>query len=197
MREAKTTREQILDYLSTHAQASAAEMAAALGVTAANVRHHLGLLQARGLVALATTRRGPRRGRPVKLYELTPAAQQPYLEPLTRALLDALRRGEGLPETVLCEVFCGEIAPAEHHSLRERLQHAMRYLQDLHFEPRWEAHHEGPRIIFHRCPYAPLVDDYPELCRLDALMLERLLGVKVTPRGRRGGLCEFVVRARR
>jgi len=198
MRHAQTTREQILDYLSTHASASAAEIAAVLGVTAANIRHHLGLLQSQGLVVLASTRRGPRRGRPVKLYRLTSAAQQAYLEPLTRALLDALRdQKEGnTPEQVLCEVFCREIASADHRSLRARLQSAMHHLKTLHYEPRWEAHHDGPRVTFHRCPYAQLVEDYPELCRLDTLMLERLLNAKVTRRERRGGLCEFVVHSR-
>lgn len=195
MEKAPTTREQILDYLSSHASASAAEIAAALGVTAANIRHHLGLLEAKGMVALAEVRRLPRRGRPVKLYRLTAAAQQPYLEPLTRALLEALRaRGESAEE-VLCETLCGQERPDATRSLRERLQHAMTRLAQMHYEPRWEAHRHGPRIIFHRCPYAPLVADYPELCRLDLRLLERLLGVPVALAGGNGHTapCEFHV----
>jgi predicted ArsR family transcriptional regulator len=179
MDKAPTTREQILDYLSSHTLASASEMAAALGVTAANIRHHLGLLEAKGLVAQAETQRLPRRGRPAKLYRLTAAAQQPFLEPLTRALLDALRRQGGTPEAVLCDALCDHQPPDAARSLRERLQHAMHRLAAMHFEPRWEAHRQGPRVVFQRCPYAPLVDDYPELCRLDAMLLERLLGVPV------------------
>ncbi len=179
MDKAPTTREQILDYLSSHTLASASEMAAALGVTAANIRHHLGLLEAKGLVTQAETQRLPRRGRPAKLYRLTAAAQQPFLEPLTRALLDALRRqGESL-DVLLCDALCDHQAPDAARSLRERLQHAMRRLTAMHFEPRWEAHRHGPRVIFHRCPYASLVADYPELCRLDTMLLERLLGVPV------------------
>ncbi len=191
----KNTREQILEYLSAHPVASAAEMAAALGVTAANIRHHLGLLQARGLVTRTVQRRSGRRGRPVNLYRLTTAAQQPFLEPLTRALLEALR-AEGADAFVerLCVVVCDGGVRPHGRTLRERLQHAMRQLEGWHFEPRWEAHRYGPRVVFHRCPYAPLVADYPELCRLDALMLEHLLGAPVEPYGERGTPCEFIVR---
>ncbi len=194
MENAPTTREQILAYLGSHSMASAGEMAAALGVTAANIRHHLGLLEARGLVAVAETQHLARRGRPAKRYRLTAAAQQPYLEPLTRALLETLRgRGEAA-ETLLCDALCGRQPPDATRSLRERLQHAMRRLAELHFEPRWEAHRHGPRVIFHRCPYATLVEDYPELCRLDALLLERLLGVPVARQGDDHAVpCEFHV----
>lgn len=195
MPSTQPTREQILEYLSTHARASAAEMATALGVTAANIRHHLGALQAKGLVR-AETRPTGGRGRPAKLYCLTPAAQQAYLEPLTRALLAALRQqgdAAGLPQR-LCDAFCGDVSPASHRSLRERLQHAMQRLETLHFKPRWEAHHDGPRVIFHRCPYAALVADFPELCGLDVLMLERMLGAKVERRSEGGPPCKFVVR---
>ncbi len=196
MPSTQPTREQILEYLSAHTRASAAEMATALGVTAANIRHHLGALQARGLVYAEASRKTPHRGRPAKLYRLTPAAQQAYLEPLTRALLEALRQqgdADGLNRR-LCDVLCGDASPASHHSLRERLQHAMQRLEMLHFKPRWEAHHYGPRVIFHRCPYAPLVADFPELCGLDVLMLERMLGAKVERRSSEGPPCEFVVR---
>ena len=192
----KNTREQILEFLSAHPIASAAEIAAALGVTAANIRHHLGLLRARGLVARAIQRPSGRRGRPVNLYRLTTAAQQPFLEPLTRALLNAVREqgpGKVFAER-LCAMVCdGHFTPGG-RTLRERLQHAMRKLEQWHFEPRWEAHRHGPRVVFHRCPYAPLVADYPELCRLDVLMLERLLGLPVEPRGDLGTPCEFIVR---
>ncbi len=194
MEKAPTTREQILDYLSSHTLASASEMASALGVTAANIRHHLGLLEAQGLVAPAATQHLPRRGRPAKLYRLTAAAQQPFLEPLTRALLDALHRQGESAEDLLCDALCDHQAPDAARSLRERLQHAMHRLAAMHFEPRWEAHRHGPRVIFHRCPYAPLVADYPELCRLDAMLLERMLGVAVERvAGGATAPCEFHV----
>ncbi len=195
MSSIQPTRDQILDYLSTRAHASAAEMATALGVTAANIRHHLGTLQAKGLVCAEASHKAAGRGRPAKLYRLTPAAQQVYLEPLTRALLEALRRrddAEGVNQR-LCDVLCGDVSPVSHHSLRERLQHAMQRLETLHFKPRWEAHHDGPRVVFRRCPYASLVADFPELCGLDVLMLERMLGAKVERRSKASPPCEFVV----
>ncbi len=202
MRRAQTTREQILEYLGTHPMATATELATALGVTPANIRHHLGLLQAQGLIERAKTRHTAQRGRPAHLYRLTQQAHQVYLEPLTRALLDTLRawsrrrtNGDGHlpPEALLCEALCASYTVEEDQPLRARLGKAIQWLQEMHFEPHWEAHRFGPRVIFRRCPYASLVQDYPELCRLDELMLERLLATRVQRLGERGAPCEFAV----
>ncbi len=202
MRRAQTTREQILEYLGTHPLATATELATALGVTPANIRHHLGLLQAQGLIEQAKTQRTAQRGRPAHLYRLARQAHQVYLEPLTRALLDVLRTwapsdGDGRlpPEVVLCEALCGAYTVEEGLPLRARLSKAIRWLQERHFDPHWEAHRFGPRVIFRRCPYASLVEDYPELCRLDELMLEYVLAARVQRLSERGVPCEFAVLA--
>ncbi len=202
MKRAQTTREQILEYLGAHSIATATELAMALGVTPANIRHHLGLLQAQGVVERANTQQTAQRGRPAYLYRLTRQAHQAYLEPLTRALLDTLRawarqqnNGDShfSPEALLCEALCASCTVEEDQPLRARLGKAIQWLQERHFDPHWEAHRFGPRVIFRRCPYASLVQDYPELCRLDELMLERLLAARVHRLGERDASCEFAV----
>lgn len=178
--QSRPTREQILDYLSRHPLSTAAQIAVALRLTASDVRYHLGVLREEGAVVAVAKENRRGKGRPAAVFRLTPKSQQTYLEPLTRALLNSLRRAlpEGEVERALAAALAGEKADAR-HPLRTRLQSAMERLEALHFDPRWEAHRFGPRVIFHRCPYAELVQDYPELCRADRLMLEQMLGVSV------------------
>ncbi len=179
----KSTREQILEYLRMHPLARVSEIATALQMTPANVRHHLALLQASGLVEVAQVAPPQGRGRPANLFRLTKRAQQGHLEPLTRAMLDLLREQGGVEQhfTLLCQRMCQGFQIPFQGNLRQRLQQLMRMLEGLHYEPRWEARVNGPQIILNRCPFAPLRDDYPELCRLDRILLEQALGYPVQP----------------
>ncbi len=191
----RPTREQILDYLSRHPHSTAAQIAVALGLTASDVRYHLGLLVKEGaVIAVAKeSRRG--KGRPATQFRLTPKSQQVYLEPLARALLHSLRKllPESEMERTLAEAL-GNVGLDSNHPLRVRLQSAITRLESLHFAPRWEAHRFGPRVIFQRCPYAELVQDYPELCRADRLMLEQMLGARVEAVAVGAPPCVFAVK---
>ncbi len=175
-------RQQIIAYLAAHGTATAAELATTLGVTAAAARHHLRLLRSEGLVVVVPGTATTGRGRPARRYRLSPEALAPHLLPLTRALLDLLRAApphHALPLEALSEYLCADCPPPAHGSLRLRLQRAMPCLEACGFSPRWEAHHHGPRVLFRRCPYAALVEDYPELCELDTVLLEHLLAAPV------------------
>ena len=61
-----------------------------------------------------------------------------------------------------------------------RLAQAMTRLNELHYRARWEAHAQGPRVIFEHCPYAAILEKHPELCRMDGFLLEELLGADIT-----------------
>ncbi len=173
-----STREALLAYLKKHPGATVREMARALGMTSANVRHHLSALLAQGLVVAEREEGTPQRGRPARRFYLTDKAFPPHLEYLTRALLEHLRH-RGIPISALCPFFCGS-SPDE-GPLRKRLEHALAFFRERSYQPRWEAHREGPRILFERCPYGLLTRDFPELCQLDREALAYLLDVPVRP----------------
>ena len=178
------TRRAILEYLRQHPGATVNDLARALEMTPANVRHHLAILKAQGLVEAMQTRFRYGHGRPPKHYRLTDAAQPMHLEPLTRALLDYIHE-EG-PQ-VLADVarrMCASFPTPLRGNLRERVQQALTILQGWHYAPRWEAHHEGPRILFSQCPFGALARDYPSLCQLDAHLLSLMLGAEVEHDGR-------------
>jgi predicted ArsR family transcriptional regulator len=66
-------------------------------------------------------------------------------------------------------------------------------LNQLHYQARWEAGAEGPRIILGQCPYAAVIGNHPELCRMDMSLLEGMLDTQVEQRVKLGPMCIFLV----
>lgn len=186
-------REAILRYLKRTPGATVREMAAALGMTQANIRHHLSLLEAEGHVEARPLPRTRKRGRPPKGYFLTAKGLPSHLEPLTRALLRFLRE-QGISPAALCPWFCGR-GPLP-GSLHQRLTDVLAFFRERHYQPKWEAHRDGPRILFGQCPYGALSRDFPELCQLDREALAYLLEAEVEPiqYGFQEPLCIFAIR---
>lgn len=179
------TRQRLIEYLRSHAAASAADLARALGLTAADVRHHLSLLTAEGLVEPAGQRRGPGAGRPERTFRLGRLAQGDSLDRLAAALLDGLSDDEREEELrAVASRLAGALAPAGLPPAR-RLAALVERLNQLKYRARWEAHGEGPRVILGNCPYAAIIADHPELCRMDALLLQAHLGAPAHLRLRR------------
>ena len=198
------TRDQIIEYLRLHPLARAGEIAQALQVTPANVRHHLTQLRRAGLVEVAGVDPTPKRGRPAQRYRLTSAAQSADLAPLVRALLAVLRQSEGGLETHFAALGRALIPdpplPLE-GNLRQRIQRLVALLSELGYEAHWEAHHQGPLILLRRCPFALLREDFPELCRFDHYLIEHALGrpvewIQSAAQPPEGGLavCRYLVR---
>jgi predicted ArsR family transcriptional regulator len=67
----------------------------------------------------------------------------------------------------------------------------------MHYQARWEAGADGPRVLFGRCPYAAVIEGHPELCQMDVSLLGNALGREVRQLGKiekAQGLCVFAVR---
>jgi len=179
----QSTRQHILDTLDQRGSASAQQLAHAFGMTTANLRRHLGILQARGLVTTLSPRRRGGRGRPERVYTLTSSVQDAGLEPLARALLTDLMANNAVPTpTAKLEDLANRMLghrPAASGQLTQRLVAAVRRLSPLNYKPHWEAKPQGPELVLGRCPYAAIIADHPELCQMDAFMIEGLLGIPV------------------
>jgi predicted ArsR family transcriptional regulator len=177
----KTTRQRLLEHLAERRTATAAELSQTLHVTPANVRHHLSVLKAEGVVDVVGQRQGRSPGRPVQVYGLRSEISSHNLAGLAGALLKVLyeNRSEDSPEAGLKALAVQLVKPeaGSGGSLSQRLSDAVLSLNKKNYQARWEAHSTGPRLIFSHCPYAAILDDHPELCRLDALMLEEMFGM--------------------
>jgi predicted ArsR family transcriptional regulator len=171
------SREKILTYLKAHPGVTATEMARALRVTPANIRHHLAALVKDGLAQSASRASG--RGRPEKIYRVSEASLGDNLSLLVDVLLENVPASE-LDATIerLAARLAGTLPP-ERTILPRRLSAAIDRFSSLNYHPRWEAHITGPRIILGHCPYAAVIARHPELCRMDALALQKLLAQPV------------------
>ena len=177
----QSTRKKILDYMDSNHAGSALEISRALGVTPANIRHHLNVLHQTGLVKIAGHAERGGRGRPTIIYMATPRAQKNNLATLAAVLLKELtgsrkkaldKRLANLAKLLGCEV-------ERSGSIVQRLYATTRHLNSMHYNSHWEAHAGGPQIMFRQCPYAAIIDGHPELCIMDTLLLEMMLDMDI------------------
>jgi len=168
-----TSRQKILEHLKRNRTASSSEIARALRMTPANARRHLGILSGDGRVDV-TSRRQSGSGRPEKMYSLSGALAGDNLPALVDSMI--VEAGANLKMEALGKRLAGETAPV-HQPLMRRLSDAVERLNAMHYQAHWEAGAEGPRFLFGLCPYAAIIGAHPELCRMDAALLEALLGM--------------------
>jgi predicted ArsR family transcriptional regulator len=181
MRPVTTTRKLILDYLQKKHLASATELGHALKMTSANARHHLGVLIEEGAVEVAMRRPIQGRGRPEQLYTLTLQAHSHNLDSLASALLRYVFTSQpGEDRSNALSQVAGSLASVENPktaaNLTQRLYQAVQHLNEMGYQARWEAHSEAPRLLLGHCPYAAILPEHPELCQMDAFLVESLLG---------------------
>jgi predicted ArsR family transcriptional regulator len=171
------TRLRILDYLRKQQTASVRELSSAFAMTGANVRHHLDVLESSDLIELISQRQEGR-GRPVNVYGLSRRILGDGLDGLAGAMFECFMREApetvreaGLRSIALC--LGGKNLPNSDTPLPRRLTLAVDRLNELHYQARWEAGIDGARIIMEHCPYVAIIKKYPELCQMDADLLEQ------------------------
>jgi predicted ArsR family transcriptional regulator len=190
-----TTRQKILDYLKRNRTVSSRELAHTLHMTPANARHHLGILFADGRVEVISQRQGGR-GRPEKVYRLAGTLVGDNLSVLADALLTEADGKVGMEALGRRMAGVGAITS---QPLMRKLALVIERLNAMRYQARWEAGAEGPRVILGHCPYSAIIEKHPELCQMDATLLEILLGGRIKQTAKLelgvGGLpfCAFVL----
>jgi predicted ArsR family transcriptional regulator len=167
------SRHKVLAYLTRTRTASVREISRALKMSAANVRHHLRILVSDGRLELASGREHEGPGRPEKLYSLPRAALGDNLSALSDALL--AEAGTKVRVEALARCLVGESDFAS-QPIVKRLNLVVEKLNQMNYHARWEAGREGPRVILGHCPYAAIIEKHPELCKMDAALLDDLTG---------------------
>ncbi len=104
----QTTRDRLVDVISTHGPITARRLAEQFGLTSAAVRRHLAALEVEGIIAEHDLPMAPRgRGRPSKSFVLSPSAHEGlpggYDEPAVTAMDAPARLGGGEAVTALAE----------------------------------------------------------------------------------------------
>ncbi|MBN2043695.1 MAG: ArsR family transcriptional regulator [Anaerolineales bacterium] len=178
------TRERILQYLETHYQTTATELSLTFNLTQANIRHHLNILQERGVIELVGQTAADGRGRPSLVYMLSKEAQENALDELASALLLESLSGKSASQkekflSSAAQQLAGFTADFS-NSVTIRLGQTVNRLNDLNYKAHWEAHAKSPHILIGRCPYAPIINRHPELCLMDKELINNLTGLEFT-----------------
>jgi predicted ArsR family transcriptional regulator len=184
------TRKQIISYLKTHHTASIPELSQILNLTTGNIRHHIETLESENIVEALGRLPLTGRGRPTKLYGLTNEALDDNLENLSSSLLRLLIKET--PETSLQErvsqvaqTMIGELEQSL--NMVQRLNQVVQWLNEHHYQARWEASPDGPRIFLGQCPYAAIRQHNIEMCLIDRAILSELTGLSMDRRSHREG----------
>jgi predicted ArsR family transcriptional regulator len=176
-------RQKILHFIIEQQSATVEELSKAFKVTPANIRHHLSILTGQGSVKVIGQKAAALRGRPAQIFICTQQNSQNNLDHLTEVLfsisIQNARPDELIP--LLKSIASQMVAkfPIDLHNPTRRLYSSIRALNHMSYQAHWEAHVENPRIMLGYCPYRAILDHHPEICQLDAFILEELSGTPV------------------
>jgi predicted ArsR family transcriptional regulator len=178
-----TARQKILNFIIEQQSTTVEELSKVFRVTPANIRHHLSILIEQGCVQVIGQKATAPRGRPAQIYSATQQSNQNNLDHLTKALFSTLlqdsipdERDKYLREIATCMV---SNFSQDNYNPTRRLYSSIRILNRMNYQAHWEAHIDNPRIMLGHCPYRAVLDHHPEICQMDAFVLEVLLGTPV------------------
>ena len=173
-----TARQRVLEYLRKQRVASAGQIGHGLNMSAAAVRHHLTVMLADGRIILIGGKRQGNRGRPVKLYGLSEKSIGDNFPLLADAVLTELLKVRSAAEGAdAIDAIAQELALRVGREVDlnipmvKRLAIVVEKLNEMHYQARWEAGAQGPRILFAHCPYSAIITKHPELCQMDTTMV--------------------------
>lgn len=176
-----TARRKVLTYLTKNRAVSAAQVGRALNMSAANVRHHLSVLCSDGRASVVGETKRDGRGRPVKLYGFSESSLGNNLDFLADGLLDEfLKKLSPAKQEDVLQTLARQLAKASENTetlgMLKRLAQTIENLNKLNYQSKWEAGAQGPRILLGHCPYAAIIKKHPELCQMDAALLNIYMG---------------------
>jgi DeoR family transcriptional regulator, suf operon transcriptional repressor len=180
----KSTRERILTTLASQPRSTINELAAAVGINAISVRHHLTSLEAERLVTADEERHGV--GRPRLVYFLTEKGLERfptrYLR-LTNLLLDQMK--ESLPSNTVTGIFTqmasdmadGAMQKARYLTTEGKLDLVKDLLAQEGFQVEWEKLGDQYQIHEITCPYYHIGQSHPEVCSVDQTVISKILSI--------------------
>lgn len=201
----QTARQRIHTFLKMHVGSSADEISISLGITSANVRYHLAIMVADGRAINLGTKRVHEKGRSIQIFGPGEPSAKNHLSGLLEAILATNLNSLAEVER---ETFIDKLADrmfplridGRHDHVTRRFADIINRMNQSDYSARWEAHALAPRIIIDECPYATLINQFPELCRMDRIILEKNIGlsteqtIKLEKNSRGLRYCQFEIK---
>ena len=192
------------DLLGARGEATVGEISRELGLNQANIRRHLEVMRAEGLVDVRIQRQEI--GRPSYVYRLTERAEElsgHYPRLVTRMVRQLAAKDTG--PALLDELFEGvanDIAGAYRSSVtgstvQERVAQTSAALKDEGIVDHWRKDDDGFHLMNTACPYRKAAEASQAPCHADHRTVELLIGAPVEQVSRMVEghvMCEYVVR---
>ncbi len=199
----ETSRQQVFDYVRSQRSVTAGDISRALGMTPANARHHLNILQELDLIVATTHRKRAGKGRPARVFRLSEKVSGNNMGLLAAILLEefypqAEAENQASRKQKIAKKLA-QVSEVQDIPLNQaaRLFHAVQRLNQIHYQARWEARSSAPRLIFSNCPYLEISETMPVICEIDAALIQELTGLPASLKEKlahdsRGGIfCSF------
>jgi predicted ArsR family transcriptional regulator len=179
----QVTRQDILDYLRRHSQATVKELGEHLKLTSTGIRLHLTVLERDGLVD-AREERG-HVGRPALVYRLTSNGDALFpkkYDALANALIEESRRQLGadtvqqLMKSVAARFADPYMPRLEGRPTAERVVETVKVLQERGCLSDCSGEGEDFVIKQHTCPFPNVAASNSAVCALDVEFIRRLVG---------------------
>jgi predicted ArsR family transcriptional regulator len=183
------TRQRVARTILEHGPSTAAELAERLDLTAAAIRRHLDHLLATGAVVVAEPRlKERRRGRPAKVFALTPTGrdqfEQQYDDLAAQALrfLSATAGDDAVLAFARQRLSWVEGAVDDVRAADPALSATEALAQVLRTNGFAASVLEGPvgeQLCQQHCPVAHVAHEFPQLCEAETEVFSRVLGSHV------------------
>jgi predicted ArsR family transcriptional regulator len=207
-------RKHILAILKETGGATVADLAEKLEMAPVSVRHHLDILQGDNLIHVARVERNGSVGRPQQIYVLTAEAGELFPNNFAALAAGVVRQmKQMLPPEQVRVVFAAlahemvadaDLTDFAELGVEERLDRVASFLNERGYLARWEvnpdAEQGGYLLHKHNCPYAGVSGDNEELCLMDQLLVNELVGqscCRVNSVARNGRSCTYQIGAHR
>ncbi len=180
----QATRQEILDHIRRHGEATVRDLGDILGLTPTGIRQHLTVLERDGLVAVRETR--GRIGRPALVYSLTPSGDALFphrYDDLANLLLDEIRSiagSKGL-QSVLMRIAARSAEAYEPRlegkNLRERTEEAAAIISERGCIAECEPNGANEYLLNqYTCPFPQVASCHSGVCALEVEFVRRLTG---------------------
>ena len=196
-------RGDLLLHLKRERQATARELAAALGYSITAIRHHIKELEAEGVVTFDRTHHGV--GAPSHAYRLSPEGQALFPDRYERTvadLLDHVVASQGratavsLLETHYLALQQRIVAETAHLPPDRRGEAVARILAAEGYMATWSGAESGGMLTEHNCPHQLVAQRFPEICVAEETFLTQVFRGPVARQSRIAdgcGTCSYHV----
>jgi predicted ArsR family transcriptional regulator len=172
----KATSDQIISLLTDHPHLTSVELSYRLNRSAADIRYQLDRLIQRGKVQKSGIRKPLGRGKPPLTFTIN-TSDNPDMVTLIQSFINAINVHVSALSNDLIDFVAMDMAR------RYRTPGVIPSAESLtalsiqlsSYRCQWEPSKQGPKIVFHRCPYLALGDGRSIICDIERRMLQHLL----------------------